>query len=38
MWKQGHTLALAFLQLVHALAVIELGAFLFLPADVPGLG
>ena len=37
MGKQGLTLALAFLQFVHALGVTESGTFLFLPADVPGL-
>ncbi len=36
--KRGPTLALAFLQLVQALGVMESGTFLFLPAEVPGLG
>lgn len=31
------TFALAFLQLVQALGVTELGTFRFLPAEVPGL-
>ena len=38
MGKQGRTLALAFLQFVQALGVTESGTFLFLPAEVPGVG
>lgn len=34
--KQRLTLALAFLQFVHALGVTESGTFLFLPDNVPG--